>query len=518
MDRWLRRSMFVILSVGLVLVLSGVYYQLNTMNAFAHFSWRAFRTFLSWFFAVYIFLIMVFIFFENRNPSRMIAWLLILAAFPGVGFVFYILFGRNIRKKRRSNRKRRADEDRMAYSAAIQKSVITHVPYFQEMNSPVATRVSALLLENNQAPFLINNHVEVFTEGNQAFAKILSAIEGANQHIHLDYYIIRDDNIGRAIQKKLIKKVQDGVEVRVIYDSVGCWRLSSRYIQELKEAGAQVYPFFPVAFPIFSRELNYRNHRKIIVVDGYVGFVGGMNIGDEYLGKNKNFGFWRDTHIQIEGEAVYGLQDIFLNDWNFVSGQDVKGEVYFPKQKNSGKTIIQVASSGPDSPWPAIEQGYFSMIGNAQKRVYLTTPYLVPEQSHLQALKTAALSGVDVRILIPNKPDHLMVYWASQDNIQTLLEAGVRIYAYEKGFVHGKVIVVDSQVASVGTANFDVRSFKMNFEVNAFIYDDQVAQKLESDFFNDIKDAEEIDYETHMNRSIKRRFMESLGRLVSPLQ
>ncbi|WP_430884721.1 cardiolipin synthase [Fusibacter sp. JL216-2] len=518
MGKWIRRSIFFLIIIEIVFALSGAYDKMLEMEIIAAFSWDGFRVFMSWFFAVYIFLIMALVFFENKNPSKMIAWLLVLAVLPGVGFVFYILFGRNIAKRRRSTKKKNTDENRMAYAAKIQRDIMRYVTYFKEMNSPVASRLAMLLMNSADAPFLINNRVDILTNGDETFSKILYALESAKDHIHMEYYIIRDDKIGTEIKNVLIKKAKEGIKVRLIYDSVGCWKLSAKYVHDLKLAGVEMYPFFPVALPILSRELNYRNHRKIVVVDGRVGFVGGLNIGDEYLGRSKQFGFWRDTHMAIWGEAVYGLQNTFINDWNFVSRQTLDSEVFFPKQAHQGDTIVQIAASGPDSEWHSIEQAYFTMVSSAKSRVYITTPYLVPGESMMSALKTAALSGVDVRIVIPAKPDHFLVYWASRDNIESLLEAGVRIYAYEKGFVHSKVVIVDSEVSTVGTANFDLRSFQINFEVNAFIYDGDVAQKLERDFFNDLDASSEINLETHLNRGIHIRFLESLGRLVSPLQ
>jgi cardiolipin synthase len=518
MGKWIRRFIFIILVVEIVFALSGAYDKLLELQILTAFSWDSFRTFLSWFFAVYIFLLMVLVFFENKNPSKMIAWLIVLAVLPGVGFVFYILFGRNIGKRRRSVKKKAADENRMVYAAKIQKDIMHYITYFEEMNSPVADRLSKLLLKTAHAPFLINNRVDVLTNGDETFSKILYALESAEHHIHMEYYIIRDDKIGKEIKSVLIRKAHAGLKVRLIYDSVGCWKLSPKYLSDLQDAGVEIYPFFPVALPILSRELNYRNHRKIIVVDGKVGFVGGLNIGDEYLGRSKQFGFWRDTHMVIWGEAVYGLQNTFVNDWNYVSKQSIGCDALFPKQEPRGETIVQIATSGPDSKWHAIEQAYFTMVSSAKRRIYITTPYLVPEEGLMDALKTAALSGVDVRVLIPSKPDHFLVYWATQDNLESLLEAGVRVYAYERGFVHSKVVVVDSEVSTVGTANFDVRSFRINFEVNAFVYDTEVARKLEDDFFADMEDAVEITLEAHLKRGVFTRFLESLGRLVSPLQ
>lgn len=276
--------------------------------------------------------------------------------------------------------------------------------------------------------------------------------------------------------------------------------------------------FFPVLFPILSRELNYRNHRKIIVIDGKIGFVGGLNIGDEYLGKSPTLGFWRDTHLMIKGDAVFSLQQIFINDWFHVSKEHLSGDYLFNKQNYVGNKIVQITSSGPDSDWKSILQAYFTMISNAEKRVWITTPYLVPEESLKMALIASALSGVDVRIIIPNKPDHFFVYWASRDNIEELLEAGVKIYTYNKGFIHAKIFLADGKVASLGTANLDIRSLEINFEVNAFIYDEKTVERLEEDFMNDISNSDEIFYEKFIKRGIGNRFLESLGRLVSPLQ
>ncbi len=270
--------------------------------------------------------------------------------------------------------------------------------------------------------------------------------------------------------------------------------------------------------PVIRRELNYRNHRKILIVDGRVGFVGGLNIGDEYLGHHPQMGYWRDTHLMIKGEAVYSLQSYLLTDWEFVSKKLIEGEIYYPRVGKSAEQIMQIAASGPDSDWMSILHSYFTMISTAEKRIWITTPYLVPEESLMMGLKTAALSGIDVRIIIPSKADHMMVYWASRAHIEELLEAGVRIYTYQKGFIHSKILLVDGIGASVGTANLDIRSLEINFEVSAFIYDKLVVNKLEIDFKNDLKDSLEINLEEYTKRSLWTKFMESFGRLVSPLQ
>ncbi|SHK21133.1 cardiolipin synthase [Paramaledivibacter caminithermalis] len=474
-------------------------------------------TLLGIIFTVYAFFIGMVIFLENNNPSKTIAWLLVLFLVPVVGFVFYILFGQNVRKKKRFEKKKDIDFQLLSQIAYTQEKILDEIGLFGNDESMVKSRLIKLLLKNSQSPFTVNNNTEVLTNGESTYCSIIDELKKAKHHIHMQYFIIRNDNIGNKIKDILIEKVKSGIEVRLIYDSVGCWKLGRKYINSLKEAGVKVYPFYPVMFPVLSRQLNYRNHRKIIVIDGKVGYIGGINIGDEYLGKNPTLGFWRDTHIKIEGEAIYSLQNIFLKDWYFVSNQLIIDEKYYPKLKHCGEQIIQITSSGPDSDWESILQAYFTMISTAEKRIWITTPYLVPDESILMALKTAALSGIDVRIIIPSKPDHYLVYWASKSHIEELLLAGVKVYTYEKGFIHSKLLLVDGISASIGTANLDIRSFSINFEVNAFIYDNEVVKRLEHDFVMDIKDSKEIILEEHLNRGMYIRFREALGRLFSPL-
>ncbi|MDK2917752.1 MAG: cardiolipin synthase [Candidatus Petromonas sp.] len=480
-------------------------------------AWNKLSTFLGLFFTLYSFFIGIIIFMENNNPTKTIAWLLILFLVPVVGFIFYILFGHNIRKKKTFEKKKYIDYKFFSNIAEIQKDVLNEVTLFDTEGSLVKSRLISLLLKNSNSPFTVNNKSKVLTNGDSTFSSIISELKKAQHHIHMEYFIIRDDGIGNKIKDILIEKAKEGIEVRVIYDDVGSWRLKKDYINSLKEAGVKIYPFFPVMFPVLSRELNYRNHRKIIVIDGKIGFVGGLNIGDEYLSINTHLGFWRDTHIKIEGEAVYSLQNIFLKDWYFVSNESIMEKIYYPKLKHYGEQLIQITSSGPDSNWESILQAYFTMISTAEKRIWITTPYLVPDESIMMALKTAALSGIDVKLIIPSKPDHLLVFWASRSNIEELLEAGVEIYTYEKGFIHSKVLLVDGIGASIGTANLDMRSLKINFEVNAFIYDSDVVERLEYDFKNDLKESKKINLEEHLQRGIYQKFIESLGRLLSPL-
>lgn len=479
--------------------------------------WSSIYNVFNRFVGVYIFLIAIFIFFESKDPTKTLAWLLVLALAPSIGFFFYLFLGNDIRKRIRTKNKKNLNDDYVKKAAVLQQSIIGHVDFIRATESRVDDKLIQLLLHNSESPFSINNEVKVLKNGEDTFSAIIEALESATEFIHLEYFIIRDDRIGRRIRDILVDKAKEGVVVRIIYDSVGCWQLTEEFFDPMRAVGIKSYPFLPVMSPLLSRELNYRNHRKIIVVDGQVGFVGGLNIGVEYLGEKK-LGFWRDTHLRLKGDSVYSLQNIFLNDWYFVAKEELIGAYYFPKSLSYGDKIVQVTSSGPDTDWFTIHQAYFTMITTAEKRVSLVTPYLVPDKSLQMALKTAALSGLDVQIIIPNKPDHFFVYWASRDNIQELLEAGVKIYTYEHGFIHSKILIVDDVCASVGTANFDIRSLEINYEVNAFIYDHDVVEELADDFIMDLKYSKEIKLEDHLQRPYKEKFLEAMARLVSPLQ
>lgn len=518
MSTMLKRVVRITLTIIAVLVVGLIYYGFARIQVTKNPWVLTLNRVLVFFFAVYIAFIANRIFFERNRPSKTISWLLVLYIQPVIGFVFYILFGQNVQKKWKARKKQQNRKPKIQQTADIQKEILDYIELFSNEGSLVNERLINLLLRASDAPFFINNQVSVLTNGEETYAAMIEKIENAWHHIHLQSFIIRDDYIGNKIKDALILKAQEGVKVRVLYDSVGCWHLTKNYIHELRAGGVEVKAFFPVLLPILRRELNYRNHRKVLVVDGSTGFVGGLNIGDEYLGRNSHMGFWRDTHLMVEGEAAYSLQSIFLTDWEFVTNEMHDGEMYYPKIGRTGEQIIQIAASGPDSDWMSILHSYFTMISTAEKRIWITTPYLVPEESLMMGLKTAALSGIDVRIIIPSKADHFMVYWASRAHVEELLEAGVRIYTYQNGFIHSKILLVDGIGASVGTANLDIRSLEINFEVSAFIYDKTVVNKLEIDFKMDLKDSEEIRLDTYRKRGIGTKFLEAFGRLVSPLQ
>lgn len=468
-------------------------------------------------FTIVIIVVGIIIVLDNRNSSRTLAWLLILIFLPGLGLFLYLYIGQNHRKRRTFKIKQKQDY-------RILKNLLRAQVFFQKyaedinrVDGSVKDKVIPLLLNNADSPITTNNEVKVLLNGEETFGEILEAINEAKHHIHMEYFIVKDSTIGRKIQQLLIQKAREGIEVRFIYDAVGSWQLNNDFINPMLEAGVKVKAFLPVTLPVFGSRLNYRNHRKVLVVDGKVGFLGGLNIGDEYLGESKKFKFWRDTHLKIVGEAIYVLQVIFLRDWYFVSKEELESKEYFPKQKYYGSTAIQIAVSGPDVYWESIHQAIFTAISSSSKYVYITTPYLIPDETILLALKTAALRGVDVRILMPFKPDHRTVFWASKSHYMELLETGIRIFQYKKGFIHSKTVVVDDNFATVGTTNLDIRSFNLNFEVNAFMYNDKINKLMKETFLEDLEESVEVTLEEYKERSIIARMKESIARLFSPI-
>ncbi|MFZ7103550.1 MAG: cardiolipin synthase [Peptococcaceae bacterium] len=474
--------------------------------------------FVTTIFSLTIVFIGIVIFFENDDPTKTLAWLLILIFLPIIGFLLYGFFGRKFRKIKRFKRKSLVNLAELAKITRDESKLIVSGQKYINNYIPHKKKLINLITNSASAPFTLNNKTRVFNNGPQTFQSFFSAIEKARHHIHLEFYIFRDDKIGSQLKDLLIQKARAGIKIRLIYDGYGSLKLAKNFLAELEQNGIQTVCFSPVILPIINNRINYRNHRKILIVDGKIGFVGGINIGDEYLGKSKDFTDWRDTHLRIDGDAVKFLQHIFIQDWFFTTKEKITEDLYYPCcPENIGEELIQIAASGPDSPWEPIMQMYFSMIATAENSIYLTTPYFIPNESIFMAIKNAALSGLDVRIIIPGKPDSRFVLWASMSYLKELLEAGVRVYQYQKGFIHSKTLVVDGLVSSIGTANMDLRSFKLNFEVNAFVYNSNVARLLEEDFFTDLQNSKEISYFDYQKRSLALRFMESTARLFSPL-
>ncbi len=457
------------------------------------------------------------VFFERRNPTSALAWVVVLIFLPGAGFVMYILFGQNYYRKRLFRIK---EEDDLLLLGLLREQEKELLASGRSFKDPVLDRFRGLvfmLLENNHAYFTKDNSIEVYTNGKDKFRDLIDAIKNARDHVHLEYYIIRNDAVGRQVVGALAERARAGVTVRVLYDAVGCGNLPRHFFDELKNAGGEVAGFFPSIIPHINLRINYRNHRKIAVIDGVTGFIGGFNIGDEYIGKGV-LGPWRDTHLRLSGSSVLALQLRFLLDWNFAAHDDLGlDERYFPEAGQPGTTVVQVVSSGPDAKWNQIKEGYLKLIGLAQDSILIQSPYFVPDDSVTDALRIAALSGVDVRLMVPAKPDHPFVHWASNSYIGDLLDAGAKAYSYEHGFIHSKTIVVDRAVASVGSANWDIRSFRLNFEANAFVYDRGVADRLAQAFEEDLRGSTEITRELYARRGARVKVKESVSRLLSPL-
>lgn len=455
---------------------------------------------------------------EKRDPIKTTSWVLILILLPIAGLIFYIFFGQYHRKEKIFNRKGLRDLEQienLSHSQVV-KLHIQKLHHSQQIADNL--NIITLLLNNSKALLTEFNEVEILQDGKEAFNSIIDVLNAAESTIHIEFYIVSDDKIGNRIKDILIKKAKEGIEVRLVFDDVGSWSLPKKYIKSLKDAGVAVYPFMEVKFPLFTSKVNYRNHRKIIVVDGKVGFVGGMNIADRYIDGSKELGPWRDTMIKLKGEAVNSLQVIFLVDWYFVTGQDISDRAkFFPKQEATSHHPIQITASGPDSDWASIMQAFFLAITKAKHHIYIASPYFVPNESILTALKTAALSGVDVRIMLPGKSDSTVVYWSSLSYVSELLEAGIKVYLYQNGFNHSKILMIDSSFASVGSANMDIRSFEDNFEIAAIIYDQQLTTFLENSFLNDLSKSKLITEEEWSLRSHKNNLKESVARLFSPL-
>jgi cardiolipin synthase len=459
--------------------------------------------------------IAIVIFLENRHPSKTITWLIVLAIFPIVGFIFYIVFGRDYRKKKLFKMKALLDEEAFSQfeiNRPLNNAEIGKMGGHQQALFRLAHKLG-------KSPISFSTQTDVLTNGEETFDRILEVLSNAEEHIHLEYYIVRGDEIGQQIKKLLIKKAFEGVEVRFLYDSVGSWRLSRAYINDLKDAGVNMVSFMPVKLPFFNHKINFRNHRKIIIVDGSIGFVGGLNIGDEYLGRNPYFGQWRDTHLYVRGEAVRSLQLIFLQDWYYMTDEALLTPGYLSPAIHTGNDLggVQMIAGGPDNEWEVIKNLFFSMIISAKKSIWIASPYFIPDEDILNALRVAALSGIDVRLIVPSRPDKRIVFYASRSYFPSLLEAGVKVYEYQKGFLHSKIIIVDHQLASIGTSNMDMRSFHLNFEVNAFLYRTQSTLSLVNDYLRDIEDSSQLSYQEFKKRPIASKVIESTSRLLSPL-
>src|SRR5690554_5789429 len=472
---------------------------------------------------VVVLLVCMRIIFDTRSFSKTLAYLLLVILVPLFGIIFYFSFGVNYRK-RKIYTKKLFHDDALAVKV---KNEILH--FSQDTYKDAAAFLEAkrklifMVTHENLSALTPNNRVKILQNGENKFPEVLKALKEAKNHIHIEYYIFEDDETGRAVEEVLIEKAREGVDVRFIYDDFGSRSIRRKMSKRLRNAGVKIYPFRRVIFFLFANRINYRNHRKIIVIDGHTAFVGGINVSNKYVNDPRldNAVFWRDTHLMIEGQGVYYLQYLFLCDWNFCAAENLApNKDFFPPQSSEpiiGDKMVQIVASGPDSEAPSVLYAMIQIINLAKEELLITTPYFIPGESIIDALIIAAMGGVSVKLLVPGISDSKLVNAAARSYYDDLLRAGVKIYCYQKGFVHAKTMIADGKISVVGTANMDYRSFDLNFEVNAIVYDEEIATQLRNDFLVDISHAALIDPEMWFARPFVKQLMEKTARLVSPL-
>ncbi|MDD2995861.1 MAG: cardiolipin synthase [Paludibacter sp.] len=447
---------------------------------------------------------------ENRNPVKSLSWVLVLLFLPGLGLFLYLIFGQNFRKRKTISKK--------SLRFATNRP---HVSFdIDRLNSNLMdnnqVNLIRLLYTNSDAKAYPDNKIDILSDGKTTFDAMFNAIQNAKSHIHIEFFIFGNDKISNQLRELLIEKASSGVRVRMIYDYWGSFFLSRWYLQSLREAGVYLRPFLPLRLRFGRSKINYRNHRKILIVDGEVGFTGGLNVADRYIFGNA-LGMWRDTFVRFEGSVVHGLQQLFLMDWYFVERKLITDPKYYPIPKKFDSNLAQIVISGPDTQWESIMQGIASAIMSATRYVYIHTPYFIPNDVIENCIQMSAMSGVDVRIMIPARSDSRLSDACTFSYMGRLLEAGVKVYRYTEGFLHSKAIVIDDFISIVGSANLDERSFNQNFEANAFIYEEKTANRLKELFFRDMQNCEELTIEAWTNRRRRQKLKESFARLFSPL-
>ncbi|WP_411843811.1 cardiolipin synthase [Salinicoccus sp. HZC-1] len=478
--------------------------------------WQWFNTVSNVALIVNIILAAFIVIFEKKGATAIWAWLMVLFFLPIIGFFHYLLLGRSAGEKEWSGNDFPASREILE----DQKTAFKEQHLFRPDSLPGEySSLVGMLLNNDDSPLSRDNKIQMYTDGHEKFEALFKDIEAAREHIHLQYYIMREDRIGSRLRDLLTEKAKAGVKVRFLYDGFGSRKISRTFFSELHEHGGETQAFSPLLSGLLKLRLNFRNHRKLAVIDGKVGYMGGYNVGDEYLGRNKELGYWRDTHLRMEGSGVHLLQERFISDWNKASRKGGIGfeDHYFPEPASDGDMPLQLVSSGPDARGGEILNGFIKIIQQAEDYIYIQTPYFVPTEGFLASLHVAALSGVDVRIMIPNKPDHPFVYPVTFSFVGEMMQAGAKTYIYDEGFLHAKTIVVDGKVSSVGTANVDMRSAELNFELNTFIYHEKFAEEMKDIFRKDMAASTQFTEEMYNNRSFYKKVKESVSRLLAPL-
>lgn len=486
-------------------------------------SWDDIRMFLGFIFShlffINLILAITIIFFQRKNPQSVWTWLLLLYFIPILGFVFYLLIGTDMHKQKMFRTKEIEDH----LNNAIRRQEYSLRSRELERRDPEIAEFSDLVMYNLEVSGAVltdDNDITIFDDGNKKFDALIEDMRQAKRYIHVQYYIIKNDVLFNRIKDVLVEKAKAGVEVRILYDGMGCRSVKKKYWKNLKSQGLKISEFFPATLGRLHLRINYRNHRKIVVIDGDTAYVGGFNIGKEYIGLDDKFGYWRDTHLRITGTAVTALQMRFALDWNFASKENLLlTDKYYRQEtfQSSQRCEVQIVSSGPDSRYQNIRDNYLRLIGKARESIYIQTPYFIPDEAIFSALMIAVRSGISVNVMIPCKPDHPFVYWATYSYIGDLVMEGAKCYTYNNGFLHAKGMIIDDRVMCYGTANMDIRSFALNFEVNAIVYNEEKATAMRRIFDEDLKKSTQITKNVYVGRSLLIRFKEQVSRLLSPL-
>ena len=458
-------------------------------------------------YTVTILSIVLVIITDNRNPLKTLPWIIVLVFAPVVGLLFYFFFGQNLSKRRIISRR-----TRRRITMQLEEARDAERPEIPEEHRRLAT----LLYSTTHSVALYGSHITPYTDGTSKMEALLAEIAGAKHHVHIQYYIFCDDETGCRLRDALVEKARQGVEVRILYDDVGCSGVKKAFFEGMRREGIEVFSFLHVKFPLFTSKVNYRNHRKIAVIDGRVGFIGGMNVADRYI-RGTEWGSWRDTHFRIEGSGAAGLQVSFLSDWSATTKQHITGAAYFPQTERLTNDILQIVPSGPFGQWRALLQADSYAVSNARRRIWIQTPYYLPSDVLNTALQVAALAGIDVRLMLPARSDSKIVDLASHSYLDDMMKAGVKILFYTPGFLHSKLLIIDDALTVIGSANMDFRSFEHNFEINAFVYDTEFTARMDAVFEDDASRCHILTPNEWFNRPRPRRWAESLMRVFSPL-
>lgn len=463
---------------------------------------------------VYITLLLVLVYtiiidYDDKNPVKTICWILVVIFLPLLGVSAYYIVGRNVSKKRSKFRLWREEFNRRQQFVSPNGDIESvHTAHYKELKS--------LILNLEQSPVFGGNKVSVYPGGKSKFCSLFEDIECAESHIHIFYYAIGDDHIGNELKEKIINKVKQGVKVRLLYDGLGCNKTNRKYFKQMIDAGVEVRTFLPLSFPRFLRSVNYRNHKKIVIIDGRIAYTGGINVKDVYI-DGLPWGRWNDIHFKVEGSGASGLQSVFLADWYYASGEYLSSPEYYPDVEVCGEVPIQIVNAEPLGMHSNIMEAMFTAISRAKKYVYIETPYFIPTECLLQAIQTVAMSGIDVRVVMPEKSDNDFVQYASNSYVEKLLRNKVRVYQYLNGFTHSKLMVIDDELVIAGSANMDIRSLELLFETNLFIYDKEVSQTVKSIYQTDMDNSKELNLNDWLHRSRSVKFREACFRLFSPV-